>query len=172
MRTGTPDTRLIMLRGNSGSGKSTVADELRRRYGRGIAIVGQDNVRRIVLKEATPGLTTVGLVDVMARHILDQGWHVIVEGIYGAHRYSDALRALAADHVGTTACFYFDLSFEETVRRHATRAKAGSFGADDMRGWWRPDDVIDGLGEKTIGAGQTMPEIADMVMTAVGLDVR
>lgn len=147
-----------------------MAEEIRRQYGRGIAILGQDNIRRTILKELeNPRNTTVGLVDVMARHILDQGWHVIVEGIYGAHRYADSLRALAADHRGPTACFYFDLSFDETLRRHSTRAKAGSFGADDMREWWKPGDLIDGLGEKTIGPDQTVTEIATMVMDAVDL---
>jgi guanylate kinase len=33
------DTRLIVVRGNSGAGKSSVARELRRRHGRGCALV-------------------------------------------------------------------------------------------------------------------------------------
>jgi cytidylate kinase len=33
-------TRLIVIRGNSASGKSAVAAEIRRRHGRGLAIVG------------------------------------------------------------------------------------------------------------------------------------
>jgi guanylate kinase len=37
--TGTTATRLIVLRGNSGSGKSTVARAVRERYGRGCALV-------------------------------------------------------------------------------------------------------------------------------------
>jgi hypothetical protein len=35
-----------VLRGNSASGKSAVAAEIRNRYGRGLAIAGQDNLRR------------------------------------------------------------------------------------------------------------------------------
>ena len=31
--------------------------------------------------------------------------------------------------------YYFDLSFEETVRRHNTRNR--EFGEKDMRRWWR-----------------------------------
>jgi uridine kinase len=49
--TGTESTTLIVLRGNSASGKGTVASALRDRYGRGIAIVAQDNLRRTVLRE-------------------------------------------------------------------------------------------------------------------------
>ncbi len=49
--TGTSATRLIVLRGNSGSGKSTVARAVRERYGRGCAPVEQDYLREIVLRE-------------------------------------------------------------------------------------------------------------------------
>jgi adenylylsulfate kinase-like enzyme len=49
--TGTSATRLIVLRGNSGSGKSTVARAVRERYGRGCALIEQDYLRRIVLRE-------------------------------------------------------------------------------------------------------------------------
>jgi len=47
--TGHPDTCLILLRGNSGSGKSTIARAVRDRYSRGLALVEQDYLRRIVL---------------------------------------------------------------------------------------------------------------------------
>lgn len=60
-----PDTtRLIVLRGNSASGKSTIAAEIRSRFGRGIAIVSQDYLRRIVLKQRDcPGGVNIGLID-------------------------------------------------------------------------------------------------------------
>ena len=70
-RTGSESTRLIILRGNSASGKSTVAAEIRERYGRGIAIVSQDNLRRIVLRERDiPGGAYIGLIDSVARYAL------------------------------------------------------------------------------------------------------
>jgi alpha-D-ribose 1-methylphosphonate 5-triphosphate synthase subunit PhnL len=47
-----PDaTKLVILRGNSGSGKSSIAREVRARYGRGCALVEQDYLRRVVLRE-------------------------------------------------------------------------------------------------------------------------
>ncbi|MBP8539203.1 zeta toxin family protein, partial [Streptomyces sp. MK37H] len=48
MRVGSAATRLIVLRGNSASGKSSVAAGLRARHGRGLALVAQDNLRRVV----------------------------------------------------------------------------------------------------------------------------
>jgi 2-phosphoglycerate kinase len=59
--------RLIVIRGNSGSGKSAVAAEIRRRYGRGLALVGQDNLRRHVLREHdVAGGANIDLIDLTA----------------------------------------------------------------------------------------------------------
>jgi uridine kinase len=53
---GTPGTRLVIIRGPSGSGKSTIARALRDELGRGTALVEQDHVRRVLLREwDTPG---------------------------------------------------------------------------------------------------------------------
>lgn len=43
--------KLIVLRGNSGSGKTTVAKELQKRFGRNTMLISQDVVRRDMLKE-------------------------------------------------------------------------------------------------------------------------
>lgn len=71
---GTEETRLIVLRGNSASGKSSVAAGLRDSFGRGLAVVGQDNLRRTVLRERDrPGAANIGLIDLTARYALDAG---------------------------------------------------------------------------------------------------
>ncbi|GAA1103123.1 P-loop NTPase family protein [Nocardiopsis metallicus] len=75
--TSSPDTRLVVIRGNSGSGKGTTAMALRSRYGRGIALVGQGNLRRHLLRERDrPGLASIGLIDLTVRYCLDQGYHL------------------------------------------------------------------------------------------------
>jgi predicted kinase len=61
--------RLIVIRGNSGAGKSTVAKALREVCGRGVAWVSQDLIRRIILKEKDqPGAANIGLIDQVARY--------------------------------------------------------------------------------------------------------
>lgn len=87
MGVGTEQTRLVVLRGNSASGKSSVAAGVRDRFGRGLALVEQDNLRRIVLRERDrPRAANIGLIDMVARYALDAGYHVIVEGILYADR--------------------------------------------------------------------------------------
>src|SRR5690349_24136368 len=145
------DSVLIVIRGNSGSGKSTVAAALQRRHGRGCALVEQDYLRRILLWERDfPG----GLAPLMfahtARLALDHGYHVVVEGILTAARYRDALLGLAAGHRGRSTFYYLDVSLEETLRRHATRPQATLFSAAEMTSWYRPRDVLGVPGEHVV----------------------
>ncbi|MEV4502603.1 hypothetical protein [Streptomyces klenkii] len=170
---GSGNTRLIVLRGNSGSGKSSVADSIRQHYGRGIAIVGQDNMRRVVLKDCdASGDTHVGLVDLTARYALDCGFHVIVEGILSAARYGPMLEALLRDHRGGTCMYYFDVPFEETLRRHATKPVAHEFGEAEMRSWYRPHDVLPSGIETIVSANSSLAETVDRVMQDAGLAAR
>ena len=43
-------SKLIILRGNSGSGKTTIAKELQKQFGRNTMVISQDVVRRDMLK--------------------------------------------------------------------------------------------------------------------------
>lgn len=107
-------TRLIVVRGNSGSGKSSVAAGVRARYGCGVALVGQDNLRRIVLRERdVPGGANIGLIAEVARYALDHGFHVIIDGILRADAYGAMLGALHRDHRGLSRFYYLDVPFEE-----------------------------------------------------------
>jgi len=90
---GSDQTRLIVLRGNSGSGRSTVAKALREAYGRGVAWVSQDLIRRTILREKDqPGGVNIGLIDQVTRYSLEHGYHVVLDGIL----YADT-RPQAAD---------------------------------------------------------------------------
>ncbi len=87
MGVGSDQTRLIVVRGNSGSGKSAVAKALREAYGRGVAWVSQDLIRRIILKEKDrPAGVNIGLIDQVARYSLDNRYHVVLDGIFYADR--------------------------------------------------------------------------------------
>lgn len=73
---------LIVIRGNSGAGKTTLARWLQLAMGRGTANIGQDHFRRVVLREHDlPDADNIGLIAQRARHCLAIGYHVILEGI-------------------------------------------------------------------------------------------
>lgn len=165
---GSADTRLVILRGNSGAGKSTVAQELRRRLGRGVAWVEQDHLRRIVLREHDrAGMPNIGLIETTARYALDAGYHVILEGILYARHYAEMLYRLVGDHVGDTGCFYLDIPFEETTRRHATRPLSAEVTLDQMRTWYLEHDVLNLPGEVIIGSDHDVDAIVQLIMDQV-----
>ncbi|MFE2070371.1 AAA family ATPase [Streptomyces sp. NPDC059467] len=167
---GTSETRLVVLRGNSASGKSSVAAGLREKFGRGLALVGQDNLRRTVLRERDrPGAANIGLIDLTARYALDSGFHVVVEGVLYADRYGDMLARLRADHRGPTHGYYLDVAFEETLARHATKPQAHEFGEAELRAWYRERDLLPGGVESVIGGDSTLTATIDRVLLDTGL---
>jgi len=165
---GSASTGLVVLRGNSGSGKSTVARTLQDRQARRLAVVSQDVLRRGVLRVPDePDNPAVGLVDVVARFALDRGMHVVVEGIMPGRLYGSMLTSLAADHAGTTRFFRFDLPFDETLRRHDARG-CQDFGEHELRQWWRDDDALHGCDERTIGPEHDLDAVVHLIATTMG----
>jgi len=157
---------LVVLRGNSGSGKSTTAQEVRRRVGRGVAWVEQDYLRRILLREHDrPGAPNVGLIDQTARYALDHGYHVILEGILYNPTYGAMVRQLIADHAGPTGVYYFQLPFDETVRRHANRPLSKVVTPEQMRDWYQPRDLLGVPGEQIIDITSTLDDSANRIIT-------
>ncbi|RAO54563.1 kinase [Micromonospora saelicesensis] len=163
--TGSPDTILVCIRGNSGSGKSSIARELRRRHGRGCALVEQDYLRRILLRERDkPGGAAPALIGQTVRLALDHGYHVVLEGIMHSSRYRSMLTSLRDDHRGRSLFCYLDVSLAETLRRHLTRPQAGEFTAEEMSGWYAAHDVLDWPDElvlpETTGLNEAVKAIA------------
>ncbi|MEV4393006.1 AAA family ATPase [Nonomuraea sp. NPDC049607] len=171
MHIGSPDTVLIVIRGNSGSGKSTVARTVRETYAqRGMALIGQDVVRREILRERDkPDGVNIGLLDVMCRHALNAGYHVILEGILARSRYGEMLQALFHDHRGTSHGYYLDVSLEETLHRHQTRPQRTQFCSDDMRQWYLERDVLPGTAETIIGESSTLAQTVGLILQSAGL---
>jgi predicted kinase len=169
-----PDaTRLIIVRGNSGSGKSTVARRLQRGHGRGCALVEQDYLRRILLRERDrPGGLAVGLLEQTVRYALDGGYHVVLEGILHRARYGPMLHRLITAHVGVTTVVYFDVSLDETLRRHSLRPQAAEFTAEQMRGWYEPRDVLGVPGEHILGEDVPEDESVTFIAGVAGLPLR
>jgi len=167
---GTESTKLIVLRGNSASGKTSVATGIRNRYGRGIAIVSQDNLRRTVLRERdTPDGANIGLIDTVARYALNHGFHAIVEGILYSGHYADMITGLREAHQGASICYYFDVPFEETLRRHATKPQAAEYGFAEMSDWYRPLDLLPDGVEQIIPAEMSLDDTVSKIMADAGL---
>jgi ADP-ribose pyrophosphatase YjhB (NUDIX family) len=165
--------RLIVIRGNSASGKSEAAAAIREKYGRGVAVVGQDNLRRVVLREHdVPGGANIDLIDLTARFTLSRGYHTIVEGIFNADHYGPMLTALISDHAGSAFAYFLDVPFPETLRRHATKTGTLQYGEADMRQWYRGLDLLPGGIEHVIPAESSLEETVNKMMADAGLGTR
>jgi len=164
-RVGSPSSRLIVIRGSSGSGKSSVAAAIRAsRPDRTVAVVGQDVMRREVLGtgDDVDGHATA-LIDLTTRFALARGFDVVLEGILNADWYRETLLRLMDDRRGISRCYLYDLSLDETVRRHASKPVAHVFGEAEMRKWWRGCQPVEGLDEAIV----TESEILESTVTRV-----
>ncbi|WP_326778216.1 kinase [Streptomyces sp. NBC_01445] len=171
---GSEETRLVVVRGNSASGKSSVAAGIRDRFGRGLALVGQDNLRRMVLRERdVAGGKNIGLIDTVARYSLDAGYHVVVEGIMYADRYGPMLEDLVGEHRGVSRCYYLDVPLAETFARHATKPDLDyltQVTEQHLQGWYRERDLLPSGIETVIDASSTLEGTVARIVRETGLD--
>ncbi len=163
---------LVVIRGNSGSGKTTTAREVRRRYGRGCALLEQDYLRRILLREHDTSRSSPvapAFITATARNALDLGYHVVLEGILHTDRYANALRQLIDQHPGPSYVYYLNVSFAETVRRHQTRAEQVNFTPERMADWYEHEDLLGTDRERIIGETSTFEQTVDTILHTSGL---
>ncbi|MEV0048313.1 hypothetical protein AB0H60_33265 [Nocardia rhamnosiphila] len=75
------------------------------------------------------------MTELIATTCLPRRQLVIVEGVLDAHRYGPMLQTLTTRALRTH--FYAgDLTFEQTLVRHAQRPQAAEFGATEMGAWY------------------------------------
>lgn len=160
---------LILLRGNSGSGKSSVARALQRALGRNTLMIPQDTVRREMLW-ARDGENPAALPLLSALLYYGKGHcrHVILEGILDAAWYKPLFETAAELFGDRLFAYYYDLPFEETLRRHQTKEKRAEFGEAEMRRWWKGRDLIGFLPEKIFQENVSMEEAVETILRDIG----
>ena len=121
-------SKLIIFRGNSGSGKSTIAKRLQQELGYGTMLIPQDIVRREIIRtKDAPKNPSIQLIKEIAIYGQAIGYDVIIEGILVRKRYGKMLCELM-ELFDDVYIYYFDISPEETLRRHETKSNSHEFG--------------------------------------------
>ena len=161
---------VVALRGNSGSGKSTVAQLLRSRAKNRMALVEQDYLRRVVLKQkGNQGAAAKDLIRQTTLLSLEHDYDVVLDGILDMDNYGALLRELASRESCTLHVYWFDVPFEETLRRHRLKPIADAFGEIEMREWWRDQDPSGIEGEQLVPARLSADAAVDRILGDTGL---
>jgi adenylate kinase family enzyme len=137
-------SKVIILRGNSGSGKSTVAKELASTIKHKTVVIEQDYYRVHMffpLGESREEVREIMLQNVL--YCLKHDYDILWVSIFHKHAADDYLKGFFKNHhPQDNYIFDFQTSFAETVRRHQTRPQKNDFGVKDMREWYKPIELL------------------------------
>lgn len=161
--------KLIMIRGNSGSGKSSAAKALQRKFGRNTLMVPQDIVRREMLwtKDGADTAAVPLLISLMEYGYANSEV-TILEGILNSIWYKPLFeQAVRIFHEENIYAYYYDLPFDETLRRHNTKGNKYDFGEEDMRRWWNEKDFIGFIKEKVLTAELTLDDAVELILSDI-----
>ncbi|GGB06881.1 hypothetical protein ERX37_05800 [Macrococcus hajekii] len=156
-------TRLIILRGNSARGKTSTAQQLQEELGEGTIRVSQDVVRRQMLRvKDTVGSISSDLLETLVDFGMQRCRYVILEGILTNQKHGKMLRGLIDRYHGNVSVYYFNISYEETLRRH--QFKDMSFGEAEMKKWYLEEDIL-GVAEEILFKDEmSQQEIVDQII--------
>ena len=160
--------KIIILRGNSGSGKTTVANKLQRQLGRGTLVISQDVIRREMLwvKDGEENESIPLLINLI-KYGKENCEYVILEGILDANWYRKLFETVVSEYGSNIYAYYYDLPFEETLQRHQTKPNYNDFGEEEMREWWKYRDYIGIIDEKVLTSEISIDETVDMIISDI-----
>lgn len=158
-------SKLIIIRGNSGSGKTTIAKRLQHDLGYNTLLIPQDVVRREILRvKDGADNPAIQLIHDMAIYGKRLEYTVIIEGILFSKYYGGMLMQLI-NQFDSSFVYYLDIPFTETLRRHKTKPNSADFGEKEMREWYREKDLLGVKGEITIDHVASEDDILNIMLT-------
>lgn len=157
--------KIIIIRGNSGSGKTSVAKLIQQKLGNNTLLLSQDTIRREMLN-ARDGAESPAK-ELMFK-LLEYGYEnsdvVIMEGILNSTWYKELFDRIVELYGKNAMGYYYDISFEETLRRHKKRPKSQEFGETEMRRWWNEKDHLEQIEEKMIREEYSITDVVDLIL--------
>jgi hypothetical protein len=100
---------------------------------------------------------------------LESGYDVILDGIFHLRVYSDFFTELFDTHSKDNYAFYFDVSLDETLRRHQTRPQQEKFDADAMKQWFTDASPLGRDIEYTVSESSTLKQTVEFIRETAGL---
>ena len=93
--------------------------------------------------------------------------YVIVEGIFQKAIYHSFFQEIIHLFEGNVQVYYFDISFEETLKRHSQRNKNQEFGVVEMKRWWLPEDYLGFPGEQRLSEQLSEKQIIRQILADI-----
>lgn len=161
--------KLIILRGNSGSGKTSVAKALQEKFGPNTMLLSHDTIRMEVLhvwgQEGI--LKSEPLMIELLKYGKAHSEITIMEGVLPAEAFCRLFETALEEYGQNIFAYYYDLPFEETLRRHSTKPNRNDFGEQDMRRWWREKDFLPIISEQVFHKDLSLETVVDMIYNQV-----
>ena len=165
--------KIIILRGNSASGKSTIAKALQKSIGPGTMLISQDAIRRDMLYvKDRPHNQSIPLLHNLVTFAAQHSPITILEGIFYREIYEDLFASIADLYGDNIHAYYFDLSFEETLQRHAQKPIATEIAPATLRDWWREKDYLHHITEKMLDSKMSKDDIVKLILNDIKMDIR
>ena len=153
--------KLIIVRGNSGSGKTSLAKALQKKFGRNTMLISQDMVRIQMLN--AKDVQALPLLIKLLQYGRQNSEITILEGILDSEYYTPLFQTALEEYGSNIFAFYYDLPFEETLLRHNTKPNKAEFGEQDMRRWWKEKDYIGIIPEKIITKDMSLEDTDELL---------
>ena len=167
--------KLIIIRGNSGSGKTSLSKLLQARFGSNTLRISHDMIRMELLN--VHGRESVERSEPLMIELLRYGKAnsavTILEGILPTRDYSHLFESALTIFGADIYAYYYDLPFDETLRRHMTKPNRDDFGEADMRRWWVERDYLKTIpvggvvNERILGAELSLDDAVELIMADV-----
>lgn len=160
---------LIILRGNSGSGKTTLAKALQQHYGSNTMRLSHDMIRMDILHtHGQEGVEkSLPLMQELLKYGREHSEVTVLEGILPSDAYRPLFETALEEFGDRIYAYYYDISFEETLRRHSTKPNRGDFGEKEMRRWWREKDLLDIIPERILTEDLTIDDAMNTILRDV-----
>lgn len=144
----------VLIRGNSGSGKSVLADELQKYFGfNDCFVIHQDVIRRDILHANDHvGTPTIDLIKTLFFWGESRYKIIVLEGILRKDVYGEMLIDLINNFDDNTFVYYLDVSFSMTIKYN--QMKNQPFPVDSLKKWWRANDYLN-YKEQRLSNGST-----------------
>ena len=91
----------------------------------------------------------------------------ILEGILYTGFYKPLFEEIAYLFGYNIYSYYYDILFEETLKRHQTRSNKYDFGEAEMLDWWIEKDYIGFIAEKPIYENESLEAVAEKIYSKV-----